>query len=189
MQHDVEFTNNLHVIRARFVSRIAEWLPAIETLRADLGAGMSASDELSGLKMKAHKIAGSAGTFGYTDLSLLAEALEVRLEQAMRSCSPQTLSNPLFSAIDDFVHVARKIADTPIGDAPCLVNLTGRPDALETVLANSAATHPRLDTHPQRPPHIMIVDDDDLIRSLLVEGLAPHGYTFTQAVNGKEAIW
>jgi DNA-binding response OmpR family regulator len=37
-------------------------------------------------------------------------------------------------------------------------------------------------------PHILIVDDDDLLRSYLIEGLNHKGWSFSEAVDGSAAV-
>jgi DNA-binding response OmpR family regulator len=38
------------------------------------------------------------------------------------------------------------------------------------------------------PATLLVVDDDTLIREMVKDSLAPQGYTFTEAKNGKDAI-
>jgi HPt (histidine-containing phosphotransfer) domain-containing protein len=63
----------MEALRARFLARTAEDL---ETLRA--------CDEPADLRPMIHRLAGSAGTFGFAEISALAGALDDRLHAGER---------------------------------------------------------------------------------------------------------
>ena len=188
MQHDVAFANNLRVLQDRFVARISDWLPGIAAVRDDLAAGLFSKQELLNVRMQAHKIAGSASTFGFPDLSRAGACLEDRILTFLNDKELALMLDSLLQGLDDFIDeahltVAKGRAER---DRPAL--FTARPDVgtLEALIPERLPeSAPDIDT---RRAHIMIVDDDDLLRSYLVEGLADFGWTFAEAVNGRDAI-
>ena len=188
MLHDSELTKELEAIRMRFVGRIEEWLPGIEAVRADLNVGMFTKTELKGLRGRLHKIAGSAGSFGFSGLSVAASELERHLD--MMRLTGNVIGSvaglPLY--FDVFLNEASDVI-TSYRDMRTGM-LTGT--ATAEARAEKPDSPPKLtlvyDSPPPLKPLILVVDDDDLMRSFLMKGLAPNGWTFIEADHGLKAL-
>lgn len=227
MQHDVDFVNKLAAVRARFVSHLGEWLPKYLELQEIFDAlerrghlveisprGQAEPlpvDLVAPLRMQTHKIAGSALTFGFSDLSGLARELEERLEQAQNPVADLALR----ATLERFISAARAILqdDARVAAAGAATMRAAEPLANDwkavepapTDLAalretapwtGSKATESGAITLPdwshqasgKRSIHVLVVDDDELVRDLLQSGFAAMGWRMTAAASGLDAI-
>ena len=66
----------LAALRDAYLARLPQEIAELNTLAADLGQPMDARQRLDALHQRLHKLAGSGGTFGLTDLSRQAQGLE-----------------------------------------------------------------------------------------------------------------
>ncbi len=188
MLHDIELRNELEAIRVRFVKRIEEWLPGIEAVRADLDVGMFTKSDLKGLRNRLHKIAGSAGSFGFASLSGAASDLERHFDMMRLAGHGIGAVAGLLPYFDVFLDEARKLItifhglDLSKGSQVAKL-IAGpvfkEPPSILAILAEKSEPF---------QPLIMIVDDDDLMRSYLATGLAPNDWSFIEAENGQKAI-
>jgi HPt (histidine-containing phosphotransfer) domain-containing protein len=112
MLHDIDLIKRLEVIRTRFVQRITEWLPGMEAVHDDLEAGICAKRDLMGLLARAHKIAGSARSFGFSDFSSSAARLENLLEATLLADKSLDAIAALLPALHAFLDEARGVAMT-----------------------------------------------------------------------------
>ena len=188
MLHDTELSKELEAIRVRFVGRIEEWLPGIEAVRADLNVGMFTKTDLKGLHSRLHKIAGSAASFGFSGLSVAASELERHLDMMRLTGHVMGSVAGMLPYVDVFLDEAKDIVttfrdmhlDTVIGVGKSQTSPFQR--ASPPMLALMSDT-------PARPePLILVVDDDDLMRSYVTTGLAPNGWSFIEADNGQKAL-
>jgi len=207
MQHDVDFVNKLAVVRDRFVTHLGEYLPRYEELQRIFDAldqrgplvEISARgqeplpiDLIAPLRMYTHKIAGSALTFGFADLSELSRNLEACLESTQNPVADLALR----SGLERFVSAVRAILrDSAVIRAtlPAQPGTTDwKPVETEPPLPSAAATEPVAAilsgrTQP-RSLHVLVVDDDELVRELLRAGFTAMGWRMSAATSGLDAI-
>lgn len=70
-----QFNEKLAELRKRFAARSAENAARLEILREQLN-GDASDDTIREIEQMAHRLAGTAGTFGFPDLGSLADAVE-----------------------------------------------------------------------------------------------------------------
>ncbi len=188
MLHDTELTKELAAIRMRFIGRIEEWLPSMECVLADLDVGMFSKTDLKGLRNRLHKIAGSAGSFGFSRLSVVASELERHLDLMRMTGYPVKSVAGMLPYFNVFLDESRNLIatsrDMPFGAINAVDEERTSPresDAPPEAALMAATAAPR-------EPLILIVDDDDLMRAYLTTGLAQNGWSFIEAVDGQRAL-
>lgn len=183
MQHNSDFANSLNKIRSRFIKRLHRMMPELTAMRADLGAGAAMPVDLTDLRTEIHKIAGSARTFGFSQLSDLAADLEDQLDPKIFPDLTGSSAVALFCALDRFVQAIQHILDDTGVTAKSSVLLLSQEDAV------TPRPHATPVTQPDQPPvHVMVVDDDEYVRDLLTTGFSAMGWRFTQAKSGTDAL-
>lgn len=226
MQHDVDFVNKLAAVRARFVSHLGEWLPGYRELQDILDTlerrghlveipAHGQEDPLpleavGPLRMQTHKIAGSALTFGFSDLSELSRELEMRLEQAQNPVADIALRAVLARFISAAEAILRDNAIIAAASAISTTAAVPRAGTWRVVEPAAQGTAPLRASHPmheiaatsaspiplpeivqpgeRRNIHVLVVDDDELVRELLHSGFAAMGWRMTAASSGLDAI-
>lgn len=216
MRHDVDFVNKLAAVRGRFVSHLDEWLSKYLELQEILGTraqgdhlGESStrnpdtprpSELIATLRMQTHKIAGSALTFGFSDLSELARELEGQLEAAQVSGAELTLRTVLERFISEGQWILRKqatIAADGTRTAHGETSSDPSPSAITAVVPAGEGGSARASTitvpeigsgTAQRRIHVLVVEDDELVRDLLRSGFMEMGWRMTAATSGLDAI-
>ena len=188
MLHDTELNKELEAIRVRFVGRIEEWLPGIEAVRADLNVGMFTRTDLKGLHSRLHKIAGSAASFGFSGLSVAASELERHLDKMRLTGHVIGSMAGMLPYFDDFLDEARDIVTT-FRDVDLDSDIgVGKSQTSPVRSASPPMFALMSDTPMPLKPLILVVDDDDLMRSYVTTGLAPNGWSFIEADNGQKAL-
>lgn len=235
MQHDVQFLAKLAAVRARFLRNLSEFLPRYEeleeifrTVERPLHLVDSASraappetplpiDLIPPLRDHAHKIAGSAQTFGFPALSGLARDLELAFEQSQAPLTDDQLHTCLerfLSAARALIVEAQRSGQVPPLDVPNFMSVTPAPppgarpqiprapsiddpttpedtpvdppDVVQKIASSPIAPPPpRRDTQGL---HVLVVDDDDLVRDYLRSGLASLGWRLSEATSGLDAV-
>ncbi|AOZ70029.1 hypothetical protein LPB142_12440 [Rhodobacter xanthinilyticus] len=196
MHHDPDFALSLAAIRARFVEKLGRWMPKYlelsEMLEAldrrgpmiALAQGVSEGPrpvELIGeLRMQTHKIAGSAQTFGFEVLSQRARELEERFDQG----GPPAADLTLRALLERFISAAREVLEAAKG-APDAAPAAARQEApAQAALPEAAGPAAAAGTGV----HVLVVDDDELVRDLLGAGFAEMGWRMSTAKTGLEAL-
>ncbi|MGD9919678.1 MAG: response regulator [Paenirhodobacter sp.] len=237
MQHDVQFLAKLAAVRARFLKNLSEFLPRYEELQEIFraierplhlvdSAGPAQPetplpiDLIPPLRDHAHKIAGSAQTFGFPSLSELARDLELALELSQAPLADEKLHACLerfLSAARALIVEAQRSGQVPPLDVPSFSPVTPMTPAPSVPL--SPATQQRIAAPLAAPPaepepvesspdeaedagvpspappriaaqpvHVLVVDDDDLVRDYLRSGLATLGWRMSEATSGLDAV-
>lgn len=188
MLHDTELTKELQAIRTRFVARIEEWLPGIEAVRADLNVGMFTRTDLKGLQSRLHKIAGSAGSFGFSRFSAAALALERQLETLRMTGHGIGLVAGMLPDFDVFLAEAVNLITTFRDPSPeTRTNAAASPKG--PALLDKPALLTVVPPSPTVPgPLILVVDDDDLMRDYVTKGLAANGWSCIEAGTGQGVL-
>jgi len=134
------------------------------------GDDMAAIEEL---RRDAHKLRGSAGSFGFAQASVVAAELEEAAKQwlaqpaggvAARGDAARGYVRRLAAAL--FTKQAAVVAAAPTHDAPL-------------------TTH---DPSPGDTPEVIVVEDDAALADLLTFGLEARGYRFVHYRNGRDAL-
>lgn len=152
-------------IKQKFLSRLAEWLPSYERFVAEASAGRADAAEIADVHMRVHKIAGSAKTFGFPELSTTAAEAEKHL--AAVDGGKATLAS-----------VKTAVASLTVLTLELRRALTSRKTEVET--------HTYQDTvrAPDNRHTILVADDDDLVRELLVSEFIRANCHIMQASDG-----
>lgn len=152
-------------IKQKFLSRLAEWLPSYERFVTDASAGRTDAVEIADVHMRVHKIAGSAKTFGFPELSTTAAEAEKHL--AAVDGGKATLAS-VKTAVASLTALTRELRSA----------LTSRKTEVEAHTSQEAvrATDNR---HT-----ILVADDDDLVRELLVSEFIRANCHIMQASDG-----
>lgn len=138
------------------------------------GDDMAAIEEL---RRDAHKIRGSAGSFGFAQATVVAAELEEATKTwlaepgtdgATRGAAARAFVRRLAAAL--FTKQAAAPAPRPTPDAP-------RPDTL-----------PEPVHEPGEVPEVIVVEDDASLADLLTFGLEARGYRFVHYRNGRDAL-
>lgn len=173
-------------IRDEYLQGARDQLGTIAELAERLVASGADQAAIEDLRRDAHRLRGSAGSFGFAQASVVAAELE--------EAAKQWLEHPA-NGVDDRGAAARgfvrrlaaalftKQASTPPPAAP----------APPTVLAASAppppSAAPELALEDATDiPEVIVVEDDPALAELLSFGLEARGYRFRQFRNGREAL-
>jgi CheY-like chemotaxis protein len=139
---------------------------------------ITAGDEtaaIEGLRHEAHKLRGSAGSFGFAQASVVAAELEDAAKQWL--AQPADGAATRGAAARGFVRrlAAALFTKQAIAAAP------STHDAPRT-------THTTHDPSPGDVPEVIVVEDDAALADLLTFGLEARGYRFVHYRNGREAL-
>lgn len=170
MEGNKELDESYKLIQRRFIAKLKDWLPVFEILDAELKKGTISKTE--DIRMQMHKLAGSARTFGFSDLNGYAADVEQHLDQLIAGEALESLVDSLQTALDIFLAEAR--------------------DIVSSVDAEKPHEKPALGQEKQPSQdydyRIVVADDDELVRDLLKHGLSNAKCQITQAENGKKVL-
>jgi len=118
------------------------------------------------LRHEAHKLRGSAGSFGFAQASVVAAELEEATKSGtLTGAAARGFVRRLAAAL----FTKQAIAAPPTPDAPL----------------TTPATH---DPSPGDVPEVIVVEDDAALADLLTFGLEARGYRFVHYRNGRDAL-
>lgn len=168
--------NSFETIRLRLVAKLRNWLPTFEALEAALRDGRGPAGDLEDIRMQMHKLAGSARTFGFADLTVRAAEVEACLDRIVEApASDHDVKGALADLrrrLGAFLEEARGVINLhlPASDAQ-------HPDAVAEALPETAFDYT-----------ILLADDDELVRDLVKHGLQGKKCNITEAENGAGVI-
>ncbi len=125
------------------------------------------------LRHEAHKLRGSAGSFGFAQASVVAAELEDAAKQWL--ARPTNGATARGAATRGFV---RRLAAALFTKQPAAPGSPPTQDAPRT-------TH---DPSPGDVPEVIVVEDDTALADLLTFGLEARGYRYVHYRNGREAL-
>ena len=127
------------------------------------------------LRREAHKLRGSAGSFGFAQASVVAAELEEAAKQWLAQPADGVAARG--AAARGFVRrlAAALFTKQAVATAPAT------PDATPT-------THTPHDPSPGDVPEVIVVEDDAALADLLTFGLEARGYRFVHYRNGRDAL-
>ncbi|HWC74954.1 MAG TPA: response regulator [Gemmatimonadales bacterium] len=148
-------------VRDQYLQGARDQLGAIAELAERLIAAEDDTAAIEGLRRDAHRLRGSAGSFGFPQASIVAAELESAAKEWLEHPGPANGSRRRGQEARAFV---RRLAA-----------------ALFTKQAPPAST-------PADVPEIILVEDDPTLAELLTFGLEARGYRFVHYRNGREAL-
>lgn len=80
---------------------IPQKVEQIENQMGDLKK-LKTLEALKALRFSVHKFAGSAGTYGYSEISALCKAQELELNALIETFDEKALTDPFFTKLSDF---------------------------------------------------------------------------------------
>ena len=137
-----------------------------------IGAGDDAA-AIGDLRREAHKLRGSAGSFGFAQASVVAAELEDAAKQWL--AQPVDGAATRGAAARGFV---RRLAAALFTKQSVEASPPTTPHA-------PSATH---DPSPGDTPEVIVVEDDAALADLLTFGLEARGYRFVHYRNGRDAL-
>ena len=170
MDNEEHFDESFRLIRQRFVEKLGDQLPMLLTIKEELKKeDYSSAEEM---RMQMHKLAGTSGTFGFPELSHFAAEAETLLDRLIGGDSSDQTLSALQEAISDF----HQRAETIIASAADTGQEEQGAEALE-----------KTDASPHKY-HIVVADDDELVRDLLKQSLSSMSCTIVEATQGREVL-
>lgn len=156
-------------IKQKFLARLAEWVPTFDTFIDQLSRGQGDSSDITDTHMRIHKIAGSAKTFGFPELSSAAAEAEKHFDMAAADKVALTSNKGVVPALQTLRLQLQ---------SALLVRNGGEP----------AASLPESRHETKHRHTILVADDDDLVRELLVSEFVRSSCQITQANDGAAVL-
>ena len=153
--------------------RLGELAELVERVKAS-GNDWEALDSL---RREAHKIRGSAGSYGFAEASRVAAQLEESAKVWLTD--PSAPADRRVAAARDYV---RRLAAALFAGQPA-VPLAPRSDR-----AADATARPPLVSPSDCVPEVIVVEDDQALVELFEFGLQARGYRYLVFRNGREAL-
>lgn len=168
-------------VRDEYLQGARDQLGAIAELAERLIAAGDDTEAIEALRRDAHRLRGSAGSFGFPQASVVAAELENAAKQwlehpgngvAGRGQAARGFVRRLAAAL-----FTKQAAATPVAPPE-------PPPPLATPSPPSAAPGPESSDVPE----VIVVEDDPALAELLTFGLEARGYRFLHFRNGREAL-
>lgn len=99
-----------HDLRVLYIRSAAEKLDLLERLWAAIDGNYGKPDAVAPLRDFAHRLAGSGGSYGFTDLGNVARALELSISPGGESPTDPVMLKENYDALRDAL---KALADTP----------------------------------------------------------------------------
>ncbi len=167
---DKDFEAAFEAIRQKFLAKLAKLPVEFQQFKIHLQQDDVSAEQIDDIRMQMHKLAGSARTFGFSDLNNLAATAEDYLNKVVAGASLDAVRDDFLKALDLFLVEADK--------------------CLENVKPSGGAT--RITIEDQMSDdylyHILTADDDELVRDLLKHGLKEAKCKIVPAANGKKVL-
>lgn len=167
------FDDSFKRIKQRFVVKLTDYLQLFEELGGILRQSDKAIDNAERYRNQMHKLAGSAKTFGFPELNSFAADVERHLVKIIEGAKQDDVLSALQPALEKFLVEARTItrANSPAQKTP-----------VEPATETASMTVKEYDYS------IVVVDDDELVRELVENGLSQKKCRITQAENGAKVL-
>ena len=162
-------------VRDEYLQGARDQLGAIAELAERLIASGDDKAAIEELRRDAHRLRGSAGSFGFPQASVVAAELENAAKQWLEQPVNGASSGDRGQAARAFVRrlaaalFTKQAAAPPSAPAPPLLPATPPSDSSDV-------------------PEVIVVEDDPALAELLTFGLEARGYRFQHFRNGREAL-
>ncbi|MBI2941446.1 MAG: response regulator [Chloroflexi bacterium] len=154
---------------------------AIATLRADPSDHHAADD----LYRAVHTLRGMASMTQRTDLAAVGTRLELTARQFVQGVTP---TGAALAAFADSLRVVRQLVRAPRPMVETGSTVPAEPARSPESIASVAASPPESAPAPERPPRVLVVDDDGFTRRVLTSFLNREGYQVRIAEDGEEGL-
>lgn len=172
-------------VRDDYLQGARDQLGTIAELAERLIARGDDTDAIEALRRDAHRLRGSAGSFGFPQATVVAGELEM--------AAKQWLEHPANGGMKDRGQEARTFVRRlaaalftkqapPPPPAPAVVESVPEPDSTDLHRPPPSSTDLR------DVPEVIVVEDDPTLAELLTFGLEARGYRFVHHRNGREAL-
>ena len=166
-------------LRQDYLRGARESLDALAALVARLAARGDDVEVLGAIRREAHKVRGSAGSYGFAEASQVA----AELEEIVKAW----LDHPVGS---DHAGMRGGVAATLVRRLAASLPL--EQEAAEAAQSSAAIAGPATAAEGSRPPadvpEVILVEDDPALLELMEYGLKTRGYRYVVYRNGREAL-
>jgi len=172
-------------VRDEYLQGARDQLGAIAELAERLIAAGTDTAAIEALRRDAHRLRGSAGSFGFPQASVVAAELEEAAKKWLESPGNGVADRGL--AARGFVRRLAAALFTKQAAAP----KTTPPLAAPSPPSAAASPPPSTTSAPEGAtdvPEVIVVEDDPALAELLTFGLEARGYRFLHFRNGREAL-
>ena len=170
-------------VRDEYLRGARDQLGTIAELAERLIAAGDDTAAIEELRRDAHRLRGSAGSFGFPQASVVAAELEESAKQWLET--PGNGAGDRGQAARGFVRrlaaalfTKQAVAAAPPGPPPIFHQPPPTPIVVEVPETSSASD----------VPEVIVVEDDDTLAELLTFGLDARGYRYVLSRNGREAL-
>jgi CheY-like chemotaxis protein/HPt (histidine-containing phosphotransfer) domain-containing protein len=169
-------------VRAEYLRGARDQLGAIAELAERLIAAGDDTAAIEALRRDAHRLRGSAGSFGFPQASVVAAELEEAAKKWLEK--PGNGVGDRGQAARSFVRRLAAALFTKQAAAAALPTESSPPPHLAAPSPPPAALEPDSSSVPE----VIVVEDDPALAELLTFGLEARGYRFLHFRNGREAL-
>ena len=187
MSHGVDGVDDFGLppgVRDDYLQGARDQLGAIAELAERLIAAGNDTPAIEQLRRDAHRLRGSAGSFGFPQASVVAAELE--------DAAKKWLEHPGNGVADRGQaargYVRRLAAALFTKQATAAVGKRSPPLAAPSPRPHLAAPSPPSSVEPSEVPEVIVVEDDTALAELLTFGLDARGYRYLHFRNGREAL-
>jgi CheY-like chemotaxis protein len=166
-------------VRDDYLRGARDQLGVIAELAERLVASGDDQEALEALRRDAHRLRGSAGSFGFPQASVVAAELEDAAKEWLEH--PANGAGARGTAARGFVRrLAAALFTKQVPPAPLA---TPAPPSTAIILPSPVPA-----PEPSDVPEVIVVEDDPALAELLTFGLEARGYRFRHFRNGREAL-
>ena len=170
-------------VRAEYLQGARDQLGAIAELAERLIAAGDDTAAIETLRRDAHRLRGSAGSFGFPQASVVAAELEEAAKRWLEK--PGNGVAERGNAARSFVRRLAAALFTKQAAAPMTAPPFAAPSP-PSAAASPPSAAPATDS--SSVPEVIVVEDDPALAELLTFGLEARGYRFLHFRNGREAL-
>ena len=173
-------------VREEYLQGARDQLGAIAELAERLIATGDDTAAIAELRRDAHRLRGSAGSFGYPQASVVAAELEEAAKRWLEK--PANGVGDRGQAARAFVRRLAAALFTKQAAAPAEPPRPMAPVAPEPPPTSTNHHEPPTTSEGTDVPEVIVVEDDPALADLLTFGLEARGYRFLHFRNGREAL-
>ena len=173
-------------VRDEYLRGARDQVGAIAELAERLMAAGDDTAAIDELRRGAHRLRGSAGSFGFPQASIVAGELEEAAKQWLEN--PGNGAGDRGSVVRGFVRrLAASLFTKHAAPSPPLHQTAGSPPSQHAV-PSPPPHHPAPTREPPDVPEVVVLEHDPALAELLTFGLEARGYRFLHFRDGREAL-